>query len=251
MPKNSWLVQRASKLPEVVASFWVIKILTTGMGEAASDYLVRAFGPVIAVVGGLLIFVIALGAHFLVKSYSKWLYWLAVAMVSVFGTMAADILHIGLGVPYLVSTIFFALLLLIIFVVWKRVEKSFAMSSITSVRSELFYWMTVLTTFALGTAAGDMTARTLNLGYLNSGLLFGLCFALPLVVYRVTGSTISFWLAYIATRPFGASFADWIGADFTHGGLGFGFGNIAAVLTVAMVITIALVKSPAGDRAWS
>jgi uncharacterized membrane-anchored protein len=202
----------------------------------------------LAVAGGFLIFTIALFAHFRAKSYSKWFYWLAVAMVSVFGTMAADILHIGLGVAYLTSTAFFASVLLIIFSVWKRVEKSFAMSSITSARSEIFYWMTVLATFALGTAAGDMTARTLNLGYLNSGLLFGLCFVIPLVLYLLSRSTIAFWLAYLATRPFGASFADWIGADSSHGGLGLGFGNIAAVLTVAMIIAIAMVKSPAGDR---
>jgi uncharacterized membrane-anchored protein len=249
MPKK--LLQRPSKLPEVVASFWVIKILTTGMGEAASDFLVRTFGPFIAVAGGFLIFAAALTAHFVSKRFSKWLYWLAVAMVSVFGTMAADILHIGLGVPYLVSTVFFAVVLILTFAVWKLVEGSFAMSSITSARSEIFYWVTVLTTFALGTAAGDMTARTLNLGYLNSGLLFGVCFALPLIVYLVKQSPIMFWLAYIATRPFGASFADWIGADGSHGGLGFGFGNIALVLTVAMVVVIASTKSAAGVRVAS
>jgi uncharacterized membrane-anchored protein len=229
-----------NKVPAVTASFWLIKILTTGMGEAASDFLVRALGPIPAVALGGLAFAAALYAQIRSKGFGKWVYWIAVAMVSVFGTMAADILHIGLGVAYLTSTIFFAAALAAIFLLWWRVERSISIASVTSGRREYFYWATVLVTFALGTAAGDMTARTLSWGYLISAVLFTVAFAIPAVIYwrSRAHAVLLFWLAYIITRPLGASFADWIGAESSKGGLGFGFGNIAAVLTVAIVAAV-------------
>lgn len=242
MFKSFGAQSRALKLPAVVASFWIIKILTTGMGEAASDYLVRNLGPFVAVGLGAMVFAGALIAQFRIKSYSRWIYWLAVAMVSVFGTMAADVVHIALGVPYLASTIAFSLGLLVTFLVWWRVEGTIAISSINTNRRETFYWFTVLCAFALGTATGDMTARTLNLGYLNSGFLFAIAFAVPLGAYllKLRGATIWFWIAYVITRPFGASFADWVGADSAKGGLGFGFGNISLVLTALIIVLVAL-----------
>lgn len=236
-----------NKLPSITFAFWVIKILTTGMGEAASDFLVRWLGSAPAVVIGGLVFVVSLTIQLRRKSFSKWVYWTAVAMVSVFGTMAADIVHIGLGVPYEFSTAVFAVGLIAIFAIWWRTEGSISLASVTTARREVFYWLTVLATFALGTAAGDMTARNLNWGYLGSGVVFAASFAVPAICYRASSgsSVLLFWLAYIITRPLGASFADWIGADSNKGGLGFGFGSIAAVLTVAIVLVVGLQPSEA------
>ncbi len=154
-----------SKVPEVTVIFWVIKILTTGMGETTSDFLVHRIDPPIAVPIGGACFLITLTVHFLMPRFNVWIYWLAVVMVSVFGTMAADVLHVGLGVPYWISTTVFGVSLLMIFLVWFWSERTLSIHSIRTKRREVFYWATVLTTFALGTAAGDMTASSLGLGY--------------------------------------------------------------------------------------
>src|SRR5579884_566396 len=160
------------KVPEVTAFFWIIKLLTTAMGESTSDFMVHRFDPVAAVILGAIGFTIAIILQFWVKKYIPWIYWLTVSMVAVFGTMAADVVHIVLGVPYLISAIFFAIALTIIFTVWHKVEGTLSIHSIFTPSRELFYWLTVVTTFALGTAVGDMTAVTFNLGYLTSGILF-------------------------------------------------------------------------------
>src|SRR6185312_10827644 len=144
--------------------FWIVKVLTTGMGEATSDFLVHRMPPPVAVLIGLAALVAALWWQLRTTRYGAVPYWLAVVMVAVFGTMAADVLHIGLHVPYVASTAFFAVSLAVVFVVWRRVEGTVSIHSISTRRRELFYWTAVMTTFALGTAAGDMTARTLNLG---------------------------------------------------------------------------------------
>ncbi len=230
-----------SKVPEITIAFWVIKILSTGMGEDTSDFLVKQFGKAPAVVFGFLILVGGLYLQFKMRRYSRWIYWFAVVMVSVFGTMAADVLHLGLGIPYIASTSFFLLLLIYIFWLWNHVEGSLSIDSITTQRRELFYWATVLTTFALGTAAGDMTAHTLNWGFLSSGIIFGIAFFIPGLTYLVLkfSPVLAFWISYIITRPFGASFADWFGSDKAKGGLGYGFGSAALVLTIAIVFIVA------------
>ncbi len=168
------------------------------------------------------------------------MYWLAVTMVAIFGTMAADVVHIVLGVPYIVSTIFFACVLTVIFIVWYKVEKTLSIHSIITPRRELFYWATVMATFALGTAAGDMTAVTFNLGYLTSGILFAVLFAIPLVAYKLfhINEVLTFWAAYIMTRPLGASFADWFGRAPDMGGIGFGTGKTSIVLTLLIIIFV-------------
>lgn len=231
----------ASKVPEITVAFWVIKILSTGMGEDTSDFLVRQFGKAPAVVVGFVALVFALTLQFKAERYHRWIYWFAVVMVSVFGTMAADVLHLGLGIPYLVSTIFFLLLLVFVFWMWNRVEGTLSIDSITTRRREFFYWATVLTTFALGTAAGDMTAHTLKWGFFLSGVAFGVAFALPGLAYFVFkfSPILAFWISYIITRPFGASFADWIGAEKVRGGLGYGFGKTAIVLSICIILMVA------------
>jgi uncharacterized membrane-anchored protein len=228
------------KVPAVTALFWVTKVLTTGMGETTSDYLARRFGPVPAVGLGGVVLLGALGLQFAVRRYLTWVYWLAVVMVSVFGTMAADVLHVGLHVPYQVSVVFFLLCLVVIFAVWYASERTLSIHSIRTRRRELFYWATVLATFALGTAAGDLTAVSLHLGYLASGLLFAVAIAIPALAWRLFGLNpiLAFWLAYILTRPLGASFADWAAVPAKRGGLDLGYGPVSVALTVAIAALV-------------
>jgi len=154
--------------------------------------------------------------------------------------MAADVVHIVLGVPYIVSTVVFAIALTVIFVIWHRTEKTLSIHSIYTPRRELFYWLAVVTTFALGTAAGDMTAITFNLGYLASGILFAILFAIPLVAHRLLGlnEVLAFWAAYVMTRPLGASFADWFGRPPNLGGIGFGTGLTTIVLAILIILFV-------------
>jgi uncharacterized membrane-anchored protein len=230
-----------SKVPEITALFWIVKVLTTGMGETTSDYFVRLIDPVIAVAIGAVGLAIALVLQFSVRRYIPWIYWLAVVMVSVFGTMAADVTHIVLGVPYFASTAFFAIALAGVFLVWHRVEKTLSIHSIVTRRRESFYWAAVLITFALGTAAGDMTAVTLHLGYLASGIFFAAAIAIPAIAYRWMrlGAIPAFWFAYILTRPLGASFADWMGVSTARGGLAWGTGPVSLALLALIIVAVA------------
>jgi uncharacterized membrane-anchored protein len=220
--------------------FWIIKVLTTGMGESASDYLVHRFVPAYAVIPVGLAFLAALALQLSAPEYVPWIYWLAVAMVAVFGTMAADVLHVGLGIPYLASTVFFAVALAVVFSVWHASEKTLSVHDIDSPRRELFYWATVLTTFALGTALGDFTAVTLHLGYFASGVLFAVLIAIPAIGYLRFGlnAVFAFWFAYIVTRPLGASFADWLGVSHARGGLALGNGPVTLVLAIVIVALV-------------
>ncbi len=236
-PQPIHLAQRAMrKVPEVTIFFWIVKLLTTAMGESTSDYLVYHINPYIAVALGGIGLLVSLILQLSARRYVAWIYWLAVVMVAVFGTMAADVMHVVMGIPYLVSSAFFAVVLAIIFVVWYVSEKTLSIHSIYTPRRELFYWATVMATFALGTAAGDMTAATLGLGYFASGVLFAVLFAVPALAYRLFGfnEIAAFWLAYIMTRPLGASVADWLGKPYL-GGLGLGDAPVALVLTVVII----------------
>lgn len=225
------------KVPQISAYFWITKVLTTAMGEATSDYLVKLLGPVPAVLLGAVALAGALMIQFWSPRYVAWIYWLAVVMVAVFGTMAADVLHLQFGVPYDVSTPFFAVVLTGVFVAWYRTEGTLSIHSIDTPRREAFYWATVIATFALGTAAGDMTATTLHLGYLVSGLLFAGLICIPALAFRYVrlNSVVAFWCAYVITRPLGASFADWGGKSHHLGGLGLGDGLVSACLTLVIV----------------
>jgi uncharacterized membrane-anchored protein len=226
----------AIKVPEVTVFFWIIKLLTTAMGEATSDYLVHIFNPVTAVIFGGLGLGLALIIQFLARRYVAWIYWLAVAMVAVFGTMAADVLHVGLGIPYIVSSLFFAVVLAIVFVAWYLSERTLSFHSINTTRREVFYWATVLATFALGTALGDLTATTLGLGYLSSTIMFAVIIAIPALAYWLFGinEIVIFWITYVLTRPLGASFADWMSRSRELGGLGLA-GPTSLVLTILIV----------------
>jgi uncharacterized membrane-anchored protein len=233
-----------SKVPEVTAFFWITKVLTTGMGETTSDYLAHTLPPVVAVGIGGLCLAGALALQFRARRYVPWIYWLAVVMVSIFGTMAADVLHVGLGIPYWVSTTFYAVVLTVIFIVWHRVEKTLSIHSIYTRRREFFYWATVLATFALGTAVGDLTATTLGLGYFASGVMFAVVIAVPAIAhwkFRLN-AIVAFWFAYIVTRPLGASFADWMGVSHARHGLGWGTGPVSICLTVLIAACVGVLS---------
>ncbi len=222
----------AKKVPELTIYFWVTKVLTTGMGETTSDFFVHRYNPYIVVVLGAAILALTVIWQLWLRQYNAWVYWLAVSMVAVFGTMAAGILHVYMGIPYVFSATIYAAAVTVIFALWYLSEKTLSVHSIYTRRRELFYWAAVLGTFAMGTAVGDMTAVSFNLGFFASGILFAVVIAVPAVAQRLVhlNEIVAFWFAYIITRPLGASFADWLAVPSTLGGLNLGKGTVSIVL---------------------
>jgi uncharacterized membrane-anchored protein len=227
-----------AKVPEITIIFWVLKLLTTGMGEAMSDFMGQHSVPIAAAVGifGLCF---ALWLQLRQREYHAPYYWFAVMMVAVFGTMAADGIHDGAGIGYTVTTPLFGLVTAAIFYFWYHSEGTLSIHSVTTKRRERFYWAAVLATFALGTAAGDLTAIQLNLGFWPSVVLFAVVISIPAIAWwRFNlNPIVAFWFAYIVTRPLGASFADGFSKN-TNGGLNLGDGAVAGI---ALVVFIALV----------
>jgi uncharacterized membrane-anchored protein len=232
---------RALRVPEITVYFWIIKALSTAMGESTSDYLVHRIHPVPAVLLGFTGFVVAMLVQFSMRRYVAWAYWAAVVGVGVFGTMAADVLHVGLGVPYVVSALLYGGVLAATFVVWQHVEHTLSVHSIDSLRRELFYWAAVVATFALGTAVGDLTALTFGWGYFASVCVFAVLILVPAIGYRYGGwsPVFAFWFAYVLTRPLGASIADWFGKPKSAGGLGVGAGTMSVLLTLLIACLVA------------
>ncbi|MEU4872382.1 hypothetical protein [Streptomyces sp. NPDC021608] len=241
--------QLANKVPEVTVCFWIIKVLTTGMGETASDLLARTLGPIPAVALGGLALVASLAVQFALRRYVAWAYWTAVVMVSVFGTMAADVLHVGLGVPYAVSTPAFLVVLAAVFALWYASEQTLSIHTIRTRRREAFYWAAVLATFALGTATGDLTA-TVGFGYLGSVALFAAAICVPALAHRfgALGAVTAFWAAYVITRPLGASLADWMALPHTRGGLALGLAPVTLAWTVAIIGFVGYLAVSQRDR---
>jgi uncharacterized membrane-anchored protein len=229
-----------TKVPEITAWFWVAKVASTGMGEAFADWLYFRYGTVLTGAVGAILLIGALVLQFRSRRYNTWIYWLAVVAVSVTGTVAADGLHIVVGLPYTVTTAVYAILLAAIFVVWYMSEGTLSIHSITTFRREAFYWATVMATFALGTALGDLTAYTMKIGFFSSGVLFLVVIAIPAVAHRWFGmnSVLAFWFAYTVTRPLGASIADWLGVPARVGGLDWGRGVVSAILTVPILLAV-------------
>jgi uncharacterized membrane-anchored protein len=243
------------KVPKVAAWFWVVKILTTAMGEAASDFFIHRIGLAntaalagVAVITGFAL-AIALVVQITDRRYVTWTYWTTVALVAVFGTMAADAVHVELKVPYIVSSLAFSVALAATFWVWYAMEGTLSIHSITTRRREICYWAVVLLTFALGTAVGDLTAISFHLGYLASGVLFTALIAIPAIGYRWFGwnEVFAFWFAYVLTRPLGASFADWFAFPRSVGGLGLGHGAVAVALTAAIVVCVGYLAATRKD----
>jgi uncharacterized membrane-anchored protein len=231
----------ALRVPQITVLFWVIKGLSTAMGESTSDYLVNTISPVVAVLIGFAGFVAAMIIQFRMRQYVAWAYWLAVVMVGVFGTMVADVLHVGFGVPYELSASLFAVLLTVNFFVWRRTEGTLSIHSIDTPRREVFYWLTVIATFALGTALGDLTAVDFHLGYFLSAVVFAVAIAIPAIGFatRILNPVVAFWIAYVLTRPLGASLADWLGKPQQVGGLGMGSGVVSLLLTTVIAVLVA------------
>lgn len=238
----------AVKVPAIGPLFWVIKILTTGMGEACSDFLAAVSIPL--AIGVVLVgMALAFWLEFRATRHSPGRYWFTVAMVAVFGTMLADGVHL-VGVPYLVSTAFYVVVVAAMFALWRRNEGTLSVHSIFTTRREVFYWATVLATFALGTAAGDLVARPLGLGYLPAGIVFTVLIAVPLIGWRSgrLNTVVAFWSAYVLTRPLGASFADWLGKPVARSGLGLGDGPVTLVMIVIIALLVgALIFRAARD----
>jgi uncharacterized membrane-anchored protein len=244
---------RSLRVPEITAFFWIVKGLSTALGESTSDFLVNAISPVVAVLLGFVAFVVALVVQFSMRRYVAWAYWFAVVMVGIFGTMAADVLHVGFGVPYVLSSLLYGVLLIAVYVLWQRTERTLSIHSIDTPRREAFYWAAVVATFALGTAAGDMTAVTLHLGYSLSIVLFAVVILIPAAGYRWLrwNPIFSFWFAYVVTRPLGASFADWLGKPTSAGGLGIGSGVVSvafALCIVGFVIYLTVTRDDVQER---
>ncbi|MEN4477653.1 hypothetical protein [Mycolicibacterium cosmeticum] len=226
------------KVPQVTSLFWVFKVLTTGLGEAASDAVMRSFGTVAAAVAGVGLLA-ALFVQFACSRYRPAVYWSAVVLVAVFGTMAADI-PASLGAPLWATSTVYLLIAAIVFALWFRREGTLSFSSVTTRSREGFYWAAVLATFALGTAVGDLIADVWGWGNLASGLVFCALIAVPAVAVRVIGlnAVAGFWTAYVLTRPLGASFADWMSVPHGQGGLGLGAPLVAVLWALPVVCLV-------------
>ncbi len=229
----------AAKVPEVILVFWVVKILTTAGGEATSDYL-KKFGNFGG--GGLevLVIVVGLALQFGTRRYRALAYWSLAFAIAITGTGVSDFLHLDGHIPYAGTTLLWAVVLAAIFWLWQRSEGTLSIHSISTQRREAYYWATVFATFALGTALGDFTATTLNLGYLDSGILFAIVIMIPALARWQLGlnGIAAFWMSYVLTRPLGASFADYISKPKNISGLNFGDGPTAIVFALAVLVMV-------------
>jgi uncharacterized membrane-anchored protein len=236
----------AAKVPEITFLFWVVKIMTTAGGEAASDYLALGSKVTGAAIETIFLLV-GLVWQFRTRRYVAVAYWFLAYAIATFGTGVSDTLHLVVGIPYAGTTILWAVVLTLVFWRWYRSEGTLSIHSITTRRRESYYWATVFATFALGTALGDFTATALGLGYLASGIMFGIIILIPAVAWSRfgLGSVAAFWFAYVVTRPLGASFADYFGKPHSISGAGFGDGRtavIAAIITALLVAYLAVTR---------
>jgi uncharacterized membrane-anchored protein len=239
-------VSDGGKVPEITIIFWIAKLSTTAFGEAFSDYVFfnDYIGQHPAMLMGLAFLAVCLILQFSTKRYVPWVYWLAVTAVSIFGTMSADFLNKDLGMPLYASTLMLLGFQAAIFIAWYLTEKTLDVHSIYTRRREIFYWLTVLCTFGLGTAAGDFAAVTLGLGTLASTFVFLAVILVPAAGFRwfKLNEVLAFWFAYTITRPLGASFGDWLAVPAPYGdGLQLGTGPISLVLGIVLVGVVALI----------
>ncbi|MHB8654934.1 MAG: COG4705 family protein [Terriglobia bacterium] len=241
------------KVPEVTAFFWIIKVLCTTVGETASDFLSETLHLGLShttyIMGALLI--VALFFQIKARKYVAGLYWLVVVLISIVGTQITDNLVDNFGVALVTTTTIFSIVLAVVFVAWYLSEKTLSIHSIYTIRREVFYWLAILFTFAVGTAAGDLMAERLGVGYLNSALLFaGLIAVVAAAHYTLIAiltmkhrhtlrnAVLAFWLAYILTRPLGASLGDYLSQVQKDGGLGLGTVVTSAIFLTAILITV-------------
>jgi uncharacterized membrane-anchored protein len=238
---NPMIAPRFNRVPKVTVDFWLIKLMAVTMGETAADYLAVNMGLGLTttslIMGGILL--VALVLQFAQKKYVPWAYWLAVVLISIVGTLVTDNLVDNFGVALTTTTIAFTVLLAATFAAWYASEKTLSIHSIFTTKREAFYWLAILFTFALGTAAGDLVAEHFELGYLTTGVLFGAVIGIIAFAYYVLkmDGVLAFWLAYIFTRPLGASFGDLLSQPLEYGGLGFGT-VITSTLFLGSIVAI-------------
>ena len=240
-----------NKVPEVTLIFWIIKIMSTTVGETGADYLAVHVGLGTGLTGGIMAMLLggALLLQLRARAYVPWIYWLTVVLVSVVGTQITDALTDGLNVSLYVSTTVFAVALAAIFATWYAAERTLSIHTIVTSRREVFYWTAILFTFALGTAAGDLATEALQLGFQLGVLVFGGLIALvTLAYYRGANPILTFWIAYVLTRPLGASLGDFLSQAQQYGGLGLGTIMTSAVFLVVIVALVAMVSVTAVQR---
>ena len=233
------LKQLLNKVPEITLYFWIIKILCTTIGETAADFLNTNLNLGLtgtSLVMGILLIII-LFIQIRAKKYIPTMYWLAVVLISVVGTLITDNLTDNFGVSLVTTTIIFAIALAITFIIWYIKEKTLSIHSITTRKREGFYWIAILFTFALGTAAGDLVAEKFDLGYLVSAFIFlGLIALVTLAYYKLKlNAVVAFWIAYIFTRPLGASIGDYLSQSHSDGGIGLGTTTTSIVFLLAIL----------------
>ncbi|AEE14026.1 protein of unknown function DUF347 [Thermodesulfobium narugense DSM 14796] len=237
-----------NKVPEVTIFFWIIKILCTTVGETAADFLNvhMGFGLTKTSIVMSALLLVFLYFQFKAREYVPKIYWMVVVLISVVGTLITDNLSDNLGVPLEISTFVFTILLIATFLIWYYKERTLSIHSIFTIRREAFYWLAILFTFSLGTAAGDLIAETLKLGYFLSAIMFGSMIAIiTLLYYKFNlNSVLAFWLAYILTRPLGATIGDLMSQAKNLGGLGLGTVTTSAIfLTLILMLVIYLAKT--------
>lgn len=241
-PHQSKAQVMLNKVPEITLFFWVIKILCTTVGETGADFLNTnlnlGLDGVTLIMGTIL--AVTLIFQFKSKKYVSGIYWLAVVLISIVGTLITDNLTDRFGIPLIVTTIIFAVLLSTVFTVWYKKEKTLSIHTIITTRRESFYWLAILFTFALGTAAGDLLAETINLGYLLSAIIFGVLIASVAISHFVfkVNAILAFWMAYILTRPLGASIGDYLSQDLNNGGLGLGTVITSMIFLATILATV-------------
>ncbi|MFB8137368.1 COG4705 family protein [Streptomyces mirabilis] len=230
---------RSNKVPEVTVYFWIIKVLCTTVGETAADLLNEKAGLGLTGVSVLMsaLLGVVLVVQFRSSAYRPGVYWSAVALISVVGTLISDNLTDNMGVPLEASTTVFAIVLAVVFAVWHRRERTLCIHHIDTTSRESFYWLAVLFTFALGTAAGDLVSERIDLGYWLSAVLFAMAIAAVAIAHFALDldAVLSFWIAYILTRPLGASIGDYLSQPTSNGGL-----DLGAVVTSALFLAVIL-----------
>ena len=236
-------MQMLNKVPEVTLYFWIIKIMATTVGETAADFLNADlhFGLTGTSVAMGALLAIFLFAQLRARKYVPWLYWVVVVLISIVGTLITDNLVDNFGVPLETTTIAFGLALLATFAAWYASEKTLSIHTIFTTKREIFYWAAILFTFALGTAAGDLAAEGLKLGYANSALMFGAMIAVVTITYYVfkANAVLAFWIAYILTRPLGASLGDSLSQPVANGGLGLG-ATITSAIFLSTILSLVI-----------
>lgn len=250
--KSSKWRQMLNKVPEVTLYFWIIKILCTTIGETAADYLNTTFNLGLSgtsLVMGVLLAVV-LFFQFRAKKYIPTVYWLAVVLISVVGTLITDNLTDNFGISLITTTLVFSVLLIMTFLTWYLEERTLSIKSITTRPREIFYWLTILFTFALGTAAGDLVAEKFALGYFTTLLIFAGLIALVTLFYRLfkLNAVFAFWVAYIFTRPLGASIGDYLSQATDDGGLGLGTTTTSLIFLGAILVLVVYLTATKKDQ---